>query len=95
MVFSSYNGDMILQTYISNNEKIVHIKPKPSTKGKGVNIFTPIHESEAKKIRKISTIPLKPSDGGSCQECGKILLEKRYRFCSIACKVTTTHHTLI
>jgi len=64
--------DMILQTYISNNDKIVLIKPR---------------------LAKTSTS--QKQAGGFCEECGKQLQDKRNRFCSIKCKVTTTYILLV
>ncbi|KAK7308639.1 hypothetical protein VNO77_42258 [Canavalia gladiata] len=77
-----------IQTYISNNEKIVHLKPRTSTKelklirrSKFDNIISESHAKEAKA-------PTAPKWGGTCEECGKHLQDERNRFCSITCKTS-------
>lgn len=57
--------DLISQTYMSNNFKIVHLKSKKRKQATPKNIA-----------------------GGICEECGKYLLDKRSRFCSVRCKVS-------
>ena len=72
---------MIWQTYISNNERIVHLKPRPSINNKSKSDLSPESKSKEPSIR--------PKTGGKCEECGKHLQDERNRFCSITCKVTT------
>lgn len=80
--FSSYNGDTIWQTYISNNERIVHLKPRPAIgRPKAVDLCP---DSKSKDYN-FST---KLKSGGTCEECGKHLPDERNCFCSITCKVT-------
>jgi len=69
---------MILQTYISNNDKIVLIKPRLSSKDKKLAANSKPSTSQKQA-------------GGICEECGKQLQDKRNRFCSIKCKVTTAY----
>ncbi|KAK7251674.1 hypothetical protein RIF29_35069 [Crotalaria pallida] len=72
-----------IQTYISNNERIVHLKPRPSiTKSKSAADMSP--ESKSKE----TNLPIRPKAGGTCEECGKHLQEERNRFCSITCKIS-------
>ncbi|KAL2649015.1 hypothetical protein AAZV13_05G206900 [Glycine max] len=71
-----------IQTYISNNERIVHLKPRPSiTKSKSADL------SPDSKYKETG-IATRPKSGGTCEECGKHLQDERNRFCSITCKVT-------
>jgi len=71
-----------MQTYISNNERIVHLKPRPSiTKSKSADL------SPDSKYKETG-IATRPKSGGTCEECGKHLQDERNRFCSITCKVT-------
>ncbi|WJX16792.1 hypothetical protein P8452_06781 [Trifolium repens] len=78
-----------IQTYISNNDKIVHLKPRPISKEKKLAIkpkFASLsHESQIKET-KTSTSHNKL--GGICEECGKHLQDKRNRFCSVRCKMS-------
>ncbi|CAJ1936737.1 unnamed protein product [Sphenostylis stenocarpa] len=68
-----------IQTYISNNERIVHLKPRPSiNKSKSADL-SPESKSKEPSIR--------PKSGGKCEECGKHLQDERNRFCSITCKI--------
>lgn len=79
---------MIWQTYISNNERIIHLKPRPSTnKSKAV---TDLCTESKSKETNLST---RPKSGGTCEECGKHLQDERNHFCSITCKVNS--HALI
>ncbi|KAJ1425312.1 hypothetical protein SESBI_11022 [Sesbania bispinosa] len=77
-----------IQTYISNNDKIVHLKPRPSSKdiklAKRSKAANRSPESQAKET-KTST---PPKWGGSCEECGRHLQDNRNRFCSITCKIS-------
>ena len=75
------------QTYISNNERIVHLKPRPSTNKSKFADLSP--ESKSKE----SNLAARTKAGGTCEECGKHLQDERNRFCSITCKVTS--HALI
>ncbi|XP_027344012.1 uncharacterized protein LOC113856410 [Abrus precatorius] len=71
-----------IQTYISNNERIVHLKPRPSTtKSKSADLSP---DSKSKE----TSITTKPKSGGTCEECGKHLQDERNRFCSITCKIS-------
>ncbi|WVZ25800.1 hypothetical protein V8G54_004344, partial [Vigna mungo] len=67
-----------IQTYISNNERIVHLKPRPSI-NKSKSDLSPESKSKEPSIR--------PKTGGKCEECGKHLQDERNRFCSITCKI--------
>ncbi|CAL0312395.1 unnamed protein product [Lupinus luteus] len=70
-----------IQTYISNNERIVHLKPRPSiTKSKAADLSP---ESKSKE----TNLPIRQKAGGTCKECGKHLQDERNRFCSITCKI--------
>lgn len=84
IIFFLQIGGMIWQTYVSNNDKIVHLKPRPSTKemklAKSSKFVT-----QAKETKTSPTPP--KSGGGTCEECGKHLQDKKNRFCSITCKV--------
>lgn len=75
---------MILQTYISNNDKIVHLKPRPSIKD--IKLGKISKSANQAKEAQTST---PPKSGGICKECGKHLQDARNHFCSIKCKVTT------
>ncbi|KAL5052473.1 hypothetical protein RYX36_033155 [Vicia faba] len=74
-----------IQTYISNNERIVHLKPRP-----------PIYKSkpgdqcpESKSKSKESNLSARFKLGGTtCEECGKHLQDERSRWCSIICKIS-------
>jgi len=74
---------MILQTYISNKDRIVHLRPRP-----------PIYKSKAgdqcpESKSKESNLSARFKSGGStCEECGKHLQDEHSRWCSIICKVT-------
>ncbi|KAG5014794.1 hypothetical protein JHK82_020477 [Glycine max] len=71
-----------IQTYISNNERIVHLKPRPSiTKSKSADLSP---DSKSKE----TGIATRPKSGGTCEECGKHLQDERNRFCSITCKIS-------
>ncbi|KAJ1437854.1 hypothetical protein SESBI_03277 [Sesbania bispinosa] len=70
-----------IQTYISNNERIVHLKPRPSTNKS--KFADPCPESKSKE-----TNLSRPKSGGTCEECGKHLQDERNRFCSIICKIS-------
>ncbi|RDX60480.1 hypothetical protein CR513_61376, partial [Mucuna pruriens] len=77
-----------IQTYVSNNEKIVHLRPRTSskefklTRSKLDNLCS---ESNIAKEAKVTT---PPKWGGTCEECGKHLQDERNRFCSITCKIS-------
>ncbi|KAK7358206.1 hypothetical protein VNO77_00131 [Canavalia gladiata] len=71
-----------IQTYISNNERIVHLKPRPSTNKPKSAELSP--ESKSKE----TSISTRPKSGGTCEECGKHLQDERNRFCSITCKIS-------
>ncbi|XP_028767176.1 uncharacterized protein LOC114743205 [Neltuma alba] len=78
-----------IQTYISNNEKIIHLNPrlsskstKPSKREKFVDVSTP--ESLSRDTKPSS----KSKSGGVCEECGKHLQDERNCFCSISCKIS-------
>lgn len=78
-----------IQTYISNNDKIVHLKPRPSKEKKQVIIrskFASQNHDESQMKETNITTPQKPA--GTCEECGKHLQDKRNQFCSIKCKIT-------
>ncbi|XP_027362211.1 uncharacterized protein LOC113869893 [Abrus precatorius] len=80
-----------IQTYISNNDKIVHLKPRTSSKDmkltKKSKFESPSPEPQAKEAKeaKVST---NPKWGGTCEECGKHLQDERNKFCSITCKIS-------
>ncbi|KAL1365899.1 hypothetical protein AAHE18_03G322500 [Arachis hypogaea] len=69
-----------IQTYISNNERIVHLKPRPSTNKPKTSDLSP--DSKFKEYNFSS----RTKPGGTCEECGKHLQDERNRFCSITCK---------
>ncbi|GAU12870.1 hypothetical protein TSUD_73570 [Trifolium subterraneum] len=79
-----------IQTYISNNERIVHLKPRP-----------PIYKSKAgdqcpeSKSKENNLSARFKSGGSACEECGKHLQDERSRFCSIICKISVlpNHHS--
>ncbi|KAL1327862.1 hypothetical protein HN51_037857 [Arachis hypogaea] len=71
-----------IQTYISNNERIVHLKPRPSTNKPKTSDLSP--DSKFKEYNFSS----RTKPGGTCEECGKHLQDERNRFCSITCKVS-------
>ncbi|XP_057422238.1 uncharacterized protein LOC130716071 isoform X2 [Lotus japonicus] len=71
-----------IQTYISNNERIVHLKPRPAIgRPKAVDLCP---DSKSKDYN-FST---KLKSGGTCEECGKHLPDERNCFCSITCKIS-------
>ncbi|XP_061374550.1 protein RGF1 INDUCIBLE TRANSCRIPTION FACTOR 1-like [Gastrolobium bilobum] len=71
-----------IQTYVSNNERIVHLKPRPSTiKSKSADLSP---ESKSKE----TNISTRPKSGGTCEQCGKHIQDDRNRFCSITCKIS-------
>ncbi|KAK4261820.1 hypothetical protein QN277_004768 [Acacia crassicarpa] len=79
-----------IQTYISNNEKIIHLNPrlssknpKPSKRDKCVDVGSPDSQSQDTKMSSKSK-----SGGGTCEECGKHLQDERNCFCSISCKIS-------
>jgi hypothetical protein len=74
---------MIWQTYISNNERIVHLKPRPPIYKSKVGDQCP--ESKSKENNLSARFK---SGGSTCEQCGKHLQDERSRFCSIICKVT-------
>ncbi|XP_058726910.1 protein RGF1 INDUCIBLE TRANSCRIPTION FACTOR 1-like [Vicia villosa] len=63
-----------IQTYMSNNFKIVHLKSKK--------------QKQATKSKETKASTPKNIAGGICEECGKYLLDKRSRFCSVRCKIS-------
>ncbi|KAK7407705.1 hypothetical protein VNO78_09726 [Psophocarpus tetragonolobus] len=75
-----------IQTYVSNNEKIVHLRPRTSPK----EFKLRKSESNAKEGRKATP----PKWGGACEECGKHLQDLHNRFCSILCKVSLTAYPI-
>lgn len=71
-----------IQTYISNNERIVHLKPRPSiTKSKSADLSPDSKSKETNLSARLKA-------GGTCEECGKHLQDERNRFCSITCKIS-------
>lgn len=77
--------NMIWQTYISNNERIVHLKPRPSIYKSKASDRSPEPKSKESNL----SARLK-SGGTTCEKCGKHIQDERNRFCSITCKVTST-----
>ncbi|XP_054808888.1 protein RGF1 INDUCIBLE TRANSCRIPTION FACTOR 1-like [Prosopis cineraria] len=79
-----------IQTYISNNEKIIHLNPRRSLKSPkpsrrdntSVDVGTPESQSQDTKVSS------KLKSGGTCEECGKHLQDERNCFCSISCKIS-------
>ncbi|XP_020232069.1 uncharacterized protein LOC109812498 isoform X2 [Cajanus cajan] len=71
-----------IHTYISNNERILHLKPRPSiVKPKSADLSP---QSKSKE----TTISTRQKSGGTSEECGKHLQDERNRFCSITCKIS-------
>jgi hydrogenase maturation factor HypF (carbamoyltransferase family) len=79
---------MIWQTYILNNSKTVHLKPRPLSKEKKLAIKSKVGSlSHEFQIKETKTSTSRNKLGGICEECGKHLQDKRKRFCSVRCKV--------
>ncbi|KAK7310149.1 hypothetical protein RJT34_07462 [Clitoria ternatea] len=74
-----------IQTYVSNNDKIVHLRPRTSYKEVKLAKRLKLENLNPEPQGKGST-PLKW--GGSCEECGKHLQDDKNLFCSITCKVS-------
>lgn len=71
-----------IQTYISNKDRIVHLKPRPPIYKSKVGDQCP--ESKSKE----SNLSARFKSGGStCEECGKHLQDEHSRWCSIICKI--------
>ncbi|KAF7808571.1 uncharacterized protein G2W53_035314 [Senna tora] len=77
-------------TYISNNEKIIHLNPRLSSKStkattkrdKSVDLCPQFQSQDHTKMLN------KSKSGGTCEECGKHLQDERNCFCSISCKIS-------
>ncbi|XP_004503328.1 uncharacterized protein [Cicer arietinum] len=72
-----------IQTYISNNERIVHLKPRPSIYKSKASDRSPEPKSKESNL----SARLK-SGGTTCEKCGKHIQDERNRFCSITCKIS-------
>ncbi|KAK7373502.1 hypothetical protein VNO80_06912 [Phaseolus coccineus] len=73
-------------TYISNNERIVHLKPQPSINKSKSSDVSPESKSKEPSIR--------PKSRGKCEECGKHLQDEHNRFCSIIAILQCFHWIL-
>ncbi|KAK2443067.1 protein RGF1 INDUCIBLE TRANSCRIPTION FACTOR [Trifolium repens] len=78
-----------IQTYILNNSKTVHLKPRPLSKEKKLAIKSKVGSlSHEFQIKETKTSTSRNKLGGICEECGKHLQDKRKRFCSVRCKMS-------
>lgn len=87
-MISDQNFLLIWQTYVSNNEKIVHLRPRTSSKEFKLTKRSKFNNVCSEFNAKESKVATPPKWGAICEECGKHLQDERNRFCSITCKVT-------
>ncbi|KAL2347806.1 hypothetical protein Fmac_001806 [Flemingia macrophylla] len=75
-----------IQTYVSNNEKIVHLRPRTSSKEFKLTRRSKFDTHLCSNAKEAKVTP--PKWGATCEECGKHLQDERNRFCSITCKIS-------
>ncbi|KAI4357480.1 hypothetical protein L6164_001428 [Bauhinia variegata] len=77
-----------IQTYISNNERIIHLHPRPALDDTNPTRRSKCGDHCPKPQFKVTKLSSRLKSGGACEECGRNLQDERNRFCSIACKIS-------
>ncbi|KAI4313671.1 hypothetical protein L6164_026630 [Bauhinia variegata] len=77
-----------IQTYISNNERIIHLNPRPALHDTNPSKRSKYGDRSPESQFKVTKLLTRSKSGGACEECGRNLQDERNLFCSIACKIS-------